>query len=91
MRTGFSVFSTQEPKNHCYGDGIDMSKKLPFYTLLYVEDCISKLKVFDSLEALERFVGVFTLRHLNNTDDNWIDATIDGRPTSFGNLIKVDE
>lgn len=59
------------------------------FSVLYTERCALKIKQFDSYEKVKLFVGEFTLLHLNNTDDNCIDAIFNGAPIEVGPNVSM--
>ena len=49
------------------------------YYVLYTEKCSPKILRFEKKTEALKFIGNFTLKHLTNRDDNWIDSFIFGK------------
>lgn len=54
------------------------------FHLLYNEGCSPTLRSFDSDEQRKMFIAEFTLKHLHNTEDNWVDLVFDGEIVNKG-------
>lgn len=58
--------------------------------LSYTSSCTPTFRVFNSMEALERFVGRFTMNN-HKSDDHWIDAVINGSVTVVDEAIRIEQ